>query len=112
MNIPQSDILSTGRMSRIFDNTVATYKYYWFENILDLFVLKGKTRMDIWDIMVEMVVKAWYPACFFHLSFGKFDRVDVNKNGHPDDFTEEQLAQLKAGLHDLADRIHKAADSL
>lgn len=73
MSIPQSEILSTGRMNRIFDNTVATYKYYWFASILDLFVLKGKTRMDIWNVMVEMVVKAWYPACFFHLSFGKSD---------------------------------------
>ncbi len=73
MTIPQSEILSTGRMNRIFDNTVATYKFYWFASILDLFVQKGKTRINIWDIMVEMVAKAWYPACFFHISFGKSD---------------------------------------
>ena len=44
--------------------------------------------------------------------YHKFDRVDVNQNGHPDDFTEEQLAQLKEGLYDFADRIRKAADTL
>ena len=73
MKIPQSEILSTARMNRIFDNTVATYKYYWFVSILDLFVQRGKTRFEIWDVMVEMVIRAWYPACFFHLSFGKSD---------------------------------------
>ena len=71
MQIPQSEILSTARMNRIFDKTVATYKYYWFIGILDLFVKKGVVRMNIWDIMVEMVVYAWYPVCYFHLSFGK-----------------------------------------
>ena len=73
MKIPQSEILSTARMSRIFENTVATYKYYWFASLLDLFIYQGKTRFEIWDVMVEMVVRAWYPACFFHLSFGKSD---------------------------------------
>lgn len=44
--------------------------------------------------------------------YHKFDRVDVNNNGHPDDFSEEQLAQLKAGLYDFAERIKTAADTL
>ena len=57
-------------MSQVFRHTVATYKFYWFEGILDLFVKHGQTRMDIWDIQVEMVVNAWYPVCYFHLSFG------------------------------------------
>lgn len=73
MKIPQSEVLSTARMSRIFDKTVATYKYYWFVSIIDLFVQSGKMRFNIWDIMVEMVIRAWYPACYFHLSFGKSD---------------------------------------
>ena len=44
--------------------------------------------------------------------YHKFDRVDVNNNGHPDDFSDEQLAQLKAGLYDFAERIKTAADAL
>lgn len=70
MNIPQVDNLSTQRLSRIFDKTVATYKYYWFISILDLYIRRGKKKQNIWDIMVEMVVNAWYPVCYFHLSFG------------------------------------------
>lgn len=36
MQIPQSQILTTRYLNRVFDNTVATYKYYWFLGILDL----------------------------------------------------------------------------
>ena len=58
-------------MSRIFSHTTSTYKFYWFIGILDLLVKEGKTRMDVWDIMIEMVAGAWYPVCYFHLSFGQ-----------------------------------------
>ena len=71
MQIPNSNILTTKFLNRVFDNTVATYKYYWFLSILDLFVKHGKTRMDVWEIMILMVVKAWYPVIYFRLSFGK-----------------------------------------
>ena len=36
MDIPQSDILSTSRLGRIFSNTVATYKYFWFVSIMQI----------------------------------------------------------------------------
>lgn len=58
-------------MSRIFTHTTATYKFYWFIGILDLYIRKKRTRINAWDIMIEMVANAWYPACYFHLSFGK-----------------------------------------
>ena len=73
MQLPQSKILTTNRLNGIFNKTVATYKFYWFIGILDLYVKKDMSRMNIWDIMVEMVVNAWYPVCYFHLSFGKSD---------------------------------------
>lgn len=71
MQIPQSNILTTRHLNRVFDKTVATYKYYWFLGILDLFVKQGKTRMNVWEIMISMVVNAWYPVNYFRLSFGK-----------------------------------------
>lgn len=71
MDIPQHKNLTTDAMSRVFSHTTATYKFYWFIGLLDLFVKQGKTRMDVWDIMIEMVANAWYPVCYFHLSFGK-----------------------------------------
>lgn len=71
MQIPQSHILTTRHLNRVFDKTVATYKYYWFLGILDLFVRQEKTRINVWEIMVTMVANAWYPVNYFRLSFGK-----------------------------------------
>ena len=71
MIIPQSNTLTTRQLNRVFDKTVATYKYYWFLGILDLYVKQGKTRMNVWDIMILMVTNAWYPVNYFRLSFGK-----------------------------------------
>ena len=73
MDIQQSDNLSVGPMANIFDSTTATYKFYWFAGILDLVVLNGHTRIDAWEIIAQMVAKAWYPVCYFHLSLGKSD---------------------------------------
>lgn len=71
MQIPQSQILTTRHLNRVFDKTVATYKFYWFLGILDLFVKQGKTRINVWEIMITMVANAWYPVNYFRLSFGK-----------------------------------------
>ena len=36
MKIPQSDILTTNRLGKIFANTVATYKFFWFVSIIQI----------------------------------------------------------------------------
>ena len=71
--LPHSESLPIETLTRIFRNTSATYKFYWFMGILDLYVKRDITRMNIWDIMVEMTVNAWYPVSYFRLSFGKSD---------------------------------------
>ncbi len=71
--LPPSRTLPIEPLTRIFKNTSATYKFYWFMGILDLYVKRDMTRMNIWDIMVEMTVNAWYPVIYFRLSFGKSD---------------------------------------
>lgn len=76
MVIPQSEKLSTRHLNRVFDNTVATYKYYWLIGILDLYVKQGKTRMSVWEIMITMVANAWYPVNYFRLSFGKSESLN------------------------------------
>lgn len=71
--LPKSKTLQIEPLTRIFKNTSATYKFYWFMGILDLYLKRGITRMNIWDIMVEMTANAWYPVSYFRLSFGKSD---------------------------------------
>lgn len=73
MQIPQLDSLSTNRLSRVFNNTVATYKYYWLISILNIHISTGAKRISIWDIVISMVANAWYPVHYFRLSFGKSD---------------------------------------
>lgn len=74
--LPQYHNLPTDKLGSVFKNTVATYKYYWFISILDLFVLRNKEKMNIWEIIAEMMGNAWYPIHYFHLSFGKMDSLD------------------------------------
>lgn len=72
-DLPKAKTLQIEPLTRIFKNTSATYKFYWFIGILDLYVKREMTRIKIWDIMVEMTVNAWYPVSYFRLSFGKSD---------------------------------------
>lgn len=45
MQIPQSDILLTNAMNRVFDTTTATYKFYWLLALLDMHVKEQKNEM-------------------------------------------------------------------
>lgn len=60
-------------ISQIFKKTVATYKYYWFVSILDIVVKEKRRQISFWEIIVGMIVEAWYPIHYFRLSFGKSD---------------------------------------
>lgn len=73
MAIPQSERLTTERLGRVFTQTVATYKFFWFLSIMQIYVKEGSTRIDVWEILIRMVANAWYPIHYFRLSFGKSD---------------------------------------
>lgn len=73
MTLPYSENLSTSAMNRVFDNTVATYKFYWLLALLDIFVKEGKSQVPALDVASRMVAYAWYPIEFFKLSFGYGD---------------------------------------
>ena len=73
MQIPTSDILSTNRLGKIFSNTTATYKFFWFISILQIHAKSDALKIDVWDIVIRMVANAWYPIHYFRLSFGKSD---------------------------------------
>ena len=103
MQLPQSNILTTKYLNRVFDKTVATYKYYWFLGILDLCVKQGKTRMNVWDIMITMVANAWYPVIYFRLSFGKseslYDAIWA--------LQKEYDIPINISVRDLTDLLHE-----
>lgn len=73
MQIPESNILTTERLGKVFDTTTATYKFFWFLSIMQIHARTGNLRIEVSDIVVYMVANAWYPVHYFRLSFGKMD---------------------------------------
>lgn len=54
MQIPQSDILSTNAMNRVFDTTTATYKFYWLLALQDMYVKEQKDEMRALNVAARM----------------------------------------------------------
>ena len=73
MLLPHDKSIDAKVLAQIYNNTTATYKFYWFASILDILVKEGKNRMSFWEIIVGMIAEAWYPIHYFRLSFGKSD---------------------------------------
>ena len=73
MQIPESKILTTERLGRVFETTTSTYKFFWFLSIMQIHARTGNLRIAVSDIVVYMVANAWYPVHYFRLSFGKMD---------------------------------------
>jgi len=73
MELPSSQKLEISRLVQIYNNTVATYKFYWFVSLLDIYVKTRRRQISFWEIIVGMITEAWYPIHYFRLSFGKSD---------------------------------------
>ncbi len=106
MIIPSSTILTTRCLNRVFDNTTATYKYYWFLGILELFVKQGKTRISMREMAISMIANAWYPVNYFRLSFGKseslYDAILA--------LQKERQIPINISVRELTDWLHQWMD--
>jgi hypothetical protein len=74
MLLPASNNLPVNLLAACFNNTSATYKYYWFLSILQE-VEKGKTHILKKDLFARMISNAWFTVNYFHVSFGKQDLI-------------------------------------
>src|SRR5450759_464737 len=70
MHLPIRNGLQINLLSACFNNTSATYKYYWFLSILQS-IEDGKIRIQKKDLFARMISNAWYTVNYFHISFGK-----------------------------------------
>ncbi|MGC1390892.1 MAG: HNH endonuclease domain-containing protein [Bacteroidales bacterium] len=100
MNLPSSNGLPVNLLAACFNNTSATYKYYWFLSILHS-IEGGNTSIQKRDLFARMISNAWYTVNYFHISFGKQDRlqraIEVVKSCEPltiDDKRDKILNQL------------------
>jgi hypothetical protein len=72
MELPYSNTLPINSLVRVFFSTTNSYKFYWFAAILAK-IKQGDFKFNISDLILEMIVEAWYPINRFKLSFGKQD---------------------------------------
>lgn len=74
MQLPVSNKLPINLLAACFNNTSATYKYYWLISILQE-VEKGNVQIPKRNLFSRMISNAWFTVNYFHVSFGKQDLI-------------------------------------
>lgn len=77
MKLPYDPKLDTRKLSQIFNNTSASYKFYWFLGILDE-IEKDKCEIIKTELFTKMISIPWYTVNYFKLSFGSQDMIHQN----------------------------------
>lgn len=75
MQLPYSDELNIGYLSRLFDNTTNCYKFFWFQAILRK-VDENHQRFTFDELIDEMIIDAWYMVTEYHLRLGPLGITD------------------------------------
>lgn len=74
MNLPGEDNLPVHLLAACFNNTSATYKFYWFLALIGRVEI-GEVEIKKNDLFAEMVAHSWFTVNYFHVSFGKQDKL-------------------------------------
>lgn len=74
MNLPAESNLPIHLLAACFNKTSATYKFYWFLAVLGR-VEAGENVIRKNDLFAEMVANSWFTINYFHVSFGKQDKL-------------------------------------
>ena len=74
MNLPESNGLPINTLAACFNDTSATYKYYWLLSILQQ-LEAGNVKMVKNELFARMLSNAWYTVNYFNVSFGKQDLI-------------------------------------
>lgn len=89
LEIVYENNLDTDKFARMFNNKAQSYKFYWFEAILNLVIV---TEMDLTfdEIINEMICEAWHTVTHYHLRLGP------TVNGNAENFLEHAINTLNA----------------
>jgi hypothetical protein len=71
-------LLDIGALSRAFRHTTNSYKYLFFISLLNVLrdrEFRTNEPISFDELVQEMLITAWYPHCFFRLSFGSQDKI-------------------------------------
>jgi 5-methylcytosine-specific restriction endonuclease McrA len=72
MILPLDEQISVAKLASVFNNTVATYKFYWFLSIIEASE-EGMSEIPKRALFARMISLSWYTIHYFHVSFGKQD---------------------------------------
>ena len=75
MQLPYSEELNIGYLSRLFDNTTNCYKFFWFQAILSK-LDSEHSRFTFDELINEMIADAWYMVTEYHLRLGPIGITD------------------------------------
>lgn len=114
-SLPLMSGLNIQALSRIFDSTATSYKFTFFQAILNICSQRGFTKFDgqitCKELAVEMAAFAWYPHTFHKLSFGRLDELGKILDSLPFSVEGSSLAngavrkKLRVALMDNYQRI-------
>lgn len=79
MNLPYQSDLPINLLAACFNKTSATYKYYWFLALISK-VETGTAVIDKKDLFIDMIAHSWFTVNYFHISFGKQDKLQAAIN--------------------------------
>ena len=75
MELPYSEELNIGHLSKLFGKTTNCYKFFWFQAILRK--LDGiHHRFTFEELINEMIADAWYMVTEYHLRLGPIGSKD------------------------------------
>ena len=74
MHLPESESINTGKLKAVFNNTSASYKFYWFLSILDC-IEQQKTTISKHELFARMIANSYYTVNYFKISFGIQDKL-------------------------------------
>ena len=101
MNLPKTAEVDVSSLSKVFNETTNSYKFYWFLAILDILKKKNNSRISMQDLSLQMVATVWYPLDYYKLSFGIQDQFkDIAKF-----ISNKLIINTKANAPDLLNQL-------
>ena len=110
VNLPHSSKLNIAPLAASFNNVTNSYKFYWFLAILESIKLSSNTIILVDALLASMIASVWYPLHYFHLSFGKQDRLGEFANKLKVQDSHLEANAIQADILDTA-RKHFSVNS-
>lgn len=100
LEIVYENNLDTEKFARMFNNKAQSYKFYWFEAILNLSVVSDED-LTFEEIIDEMICEAWHTVTHYHLRLGP------TVNGNAENFLEHAINILNSTATGLSQNPSK-----